>query len=243
VLEKLRLELGECNKDFELLGDENLRLKNELEELRGTGLNAEEESSSLRRELATAKQQLALAKKNLADEKTKNEQLMVAAQVEILTIEGFVRKDPSRQATPLHVAELPSQPMEFALKELSEDESDEVDTPDEPLEVYDEKTVTEFYQNQLARHEEARRAKIDKEMTEISLLKPEDLKYPEEPSPQTEADEKEALATSHAEPEGEILDKESVVTTETIHELAKMHYYSTLRLSSLYQVGENAPHY
>lgn len=89
VLEKLRLELGESNKDCELLGDENLRLKNQLEELRETGFDAEEESSGLRRELATAKQQLALAKQHLADEKTKNEQLVVAAPVEILTIEGL----------------------------------------------------------------------------------------------------------------------------------------------------------
>jgi hypothetical protein len=132
--------------------------------------------------------------------------------------------------------------MEFARKEISEDESDEVDTPDNPLEVYDEKTVTEFYQNQLGRQEEARKAKIEKEMTEISLLRPDEAKFPEEPSRQTDIDEKEKLATSRAEPEGENLDKESVVTTETIHELTKMHYYSTMRLSSLYEVGENAPH-
>lgn len=64
-------------------------MKNELEELRGTGFDAEEESSGLRRELATAKQQLALAKKQLADEKIKNEQLLVAAPVEIFTIKGL----------------------------------------------------------------------------------------------------------------------------------------------------------
>ena len=133
--------------------------------------------------------------------------------------------------------------MEFALKELSDDESDEADTPDEPLEVYDEKTVSEFYENQLAKQEEARKAKMDNVMTEISLIRPDEAKLPSERSPRADVDEKQELVTSRAEPEGENLDKESVVTTETIHELAKMHYSSTLRLSSLYQVGENAPHY
>lgn len=66
--------------------------------------------------------------------------------------------------------------MEFALKELSEDESDEVDTPDEPLEVYDEKTVTELYQNQLGRQKEARKTKSVKQMTKISLLRPDEPK-------------------------------------------------------------------
>lgn len=72
-----------------MLGDENLRLKNELEELRGTGFDAEEETSGLRRELVLAKQQLVLARQQLADEKTKNEQLVVTEPLEILTIQGL----------------------------------------------------------------------------------------------------------------------------------------------------------